>query len=360
MRIIATFLALLLLVAGSPGSVAASPSGSDQGADRPQRVRISITATPEWVRRGGLVTLKGTVKGTRGRATVTIYQKNKGARKWVVETVKRTSRKGNFTHREDINTGDRTYRACVKRACDSVLVHMGKQPVQDTAVSIAAVSSASVEAGQAFTVSGAASSNLNGRSVEVQAYDNATAAWSAVGRADVQNGAWSAPTAVTTAGRGVALRAAFTGGIGLKPSSSTATAVTVFGWHYLYDLEEVAGGYYASSFGINGTTYSKSVGLYEYDPGDTDSAEIDVSRSCIRFTATVGVQQDAGDTSTTYTGRLLADAATVWTAGDIRYNTAVPVDVNITGALRLRLEGTVTAGGSDYLVFGDARVLCAF
>lgn len=358
MRIVTTLLTLLLVASGSPASATASPAGTDTGADRPQRVRVSITATPEWVRKGGVVTLKGTVKGARGRTSVTIYQKNKGGRKWVVETVKRTSRKGTFTHREDIKTGDRTYRACVKRACDSVLVHMGKQPAQSTAVTIGSVSASSVEAGQAFTVQGTAV-GLDGFSVAIQSYDAGSGAWSTVGNAAVAGGSWTGTVALTTSGKAVPLRAYFPGATGRRTSVSNSTSIAVFGWHYLYDMDEVSGYWNASSFGVNGTTYSKSVGLYEYF-GDTDAAELDVSRSCIRFAATVGVQQDASDTSTAYTGRLLADSATVWTAGNIRYNTAVPVDVNITGALRLRLEATATAGGGDYLVFGDARVLCAF
>lgn len=358
MRIITALLALLLVAGGNPAATATPAAGSAPTADRAQRVSVSITATPEWVRKGGLVTLKGSVKGARGRTSVTIYQKNKGARKWVVEAVKRTSRKGTFTHREDIKTGDRTYRACVRRTCDSVLVHMGKQPARATAVSIGSVSAASVEAGQAFTVQGAAT-GLDGYSVAIQSYDAGSGAWSTIGNAGVSGGTWVGTVALTTSGKAVPLRAHFPGVTGRKASTSNSTSIAVFGWHYLYDLNEVSGSWSASSFGVNGTTYAKSVGLWEY-LGDTDVAELDVSRSCIRFAATVGVQQDASDTDTAYTGRLLADSATVWTAGNIRYNTATPVDVNITGALRLRLEGTVTAGGGDYLVFGDARVLCAF
>ncbi|HSU02084.1 MAG TPA: NPCBM/NEW2 domain-containing protein [Nocardioides sp.] len=359
MRIITALLTLVLIASGSSASTAAVSDGTDPTTDRTQRVRVSITATPEWVRKGGTVTLKGSVNGVRGRTTVTILQKNKGARRWVVEAVKRTSRKGAFTHREDIKTGDRTYKACVKRACDSVLVHMGKPPVRDTAVSITSLSASSVEAGQGFTVQGTAS-GLDGYSVAIQSYDAGSGSWSTIGNAGVSGGSWVATVALTTSGKAVPLRAYFPGVTGRRASVSNSSSIAVFGWHYLYDLDEVSGYYWnASSFGVNGTTYSKSVALYEY-LGDTDAAELDVSRSCIRFAATVGVQQDASNTSTTYTGRLLADAATVWTAGNIRYNTAIPVDVSITGALRLRLEGTVTAGGDDYLVFGDARVLCAF
>ena len=102
MRLVhAVVAALLLTLLAAPG-VAATPS-SDH---RAQRARVTISASPEWVKKGGIVTLTGTVKGVRGRVSVTIFQKTKG-KSWVVEAVKRTTRKGRFTHREDVKSGDR-------------------------------------------------------------------------------------------------------------------------------------------------------------------------------------------------------------------------------------------------------------
>ena len=241
MRIISALLTCILVTSVCSSTASVASTDVDGAADRAQRARISLTASSEYVKKGGIVTLSGRVRGVRGRVKVTIFQKTKGKSSWNVEAIKRTSRKGRFVHREDVRSGDRTYRACVKRACDSVLVKMGKPPAADTAVGISGLSASAVEAGQAFAVSGVASANLNGRMVEVQAYDGASSSWGAVGRATVQGGSWSAPTAVTTAGRSVPLRAAFLGGVGLRPSTSGATSVTVFGWYYLHDMDDGRG-----------------------------------------------------------------------------------------------------------------------
>lgn len=174
MRFITALLSCLLVASVCTGTASLAGAAPDGSAERAQRVRVSVDASPLWVKKGGIVTISGRVQGVKGRVKVTIFQKTKGKSSWSVEAVKRTSRKGRFTHREDVTSGDRTYKACVKRACDSVLVHMGKPPAADTAVGITGLSVAAVEAGQAFTVSGVASGNLNGRSVEVQAYDGAS------------------------------------------------------------------------------------------------------------------------------------------------------------------------------------------
>lgn len=307
------------------------------------------------------MTLRGQAKGVGQGTRVTIFQKTKGKSSWKVEVVKRTNRKGRFTHREDVKSGDRTYKACVKRACDSVLVHMGKPPAQPTSVSITSISASSVEAGQAFAVSGAASGNLDGRTVEVQAYDGASSSWGAVGRATVAGGTWTAPTAVTTAGRSVPLRAVFLGGVGLEPSSSSAASVTVFGWYYLYDgpPDEVTGSSEDyDAFSVNGTSYSKSVGLYG-GTGYTTYVEYNVARACVRLAATIGVDDEASTTLRT-TGRVLVDSVTKWTRAGIGLGSSEAVDLDISNGLRLRFENSETTDGSGLLVFGDARALCAF
>ena len=361
MRIISALLTCILVTSVCSSTASVASTDVDGAAERAQRARISLTASSEYVKKGGIVTLSGRVQGVRGRTKVTIFQKTKGKSSWNVEAIKRTSRKGRFTHREDIRSGDRTYRACVKRACDSVLVKMGKPPAADTAVGISGLSTSAVEAGQAFAVSGVASANLNGRMVEVQAYDGASSSWGAVGRATVEGGTWSAPTAVTTAGRSVPLRAAFLGGVGLRPSTSGATSVTVYGWYYLYDgtPDEVDsnGRDDYGSYNVNGTNYSKSVALYSY--GSTASVEFNLSRSCVRFAATVGMNDEA-DTATRATARVLADSVGKWTKSSIGLGSSEAINLDISNGLRLRLESTETTYGDGYLVFGDARALCAF
>lgn len=357
MRHVHALLVLILLLALSPASLASTQANQAEGVERSQRVRISITASPEWVRKGGIVTLTGTVKGVRGRTSVTILQKNKGARKWVVEDVKRTSRKGRFTHREDIKTGDRTYKACVKRACDSVLVHMGAAPSQDTAVGISGVSASTVEAGQAFTTAGVATANLNGRQVQVQAYDAGSGSWGLVAATIVQNGQWSVPTAVTTAGRAVPIRAVFAGAVGLKPSSSTALSIAVYGWYYLADMETVNGSFNTGPRDLNGVTYAKSISMTDWG---NSPPEFNLSRACLRLTATIGVS-DYAQTSTEYAVNVSTDAVGRYSRTGMRLGQSFPLDVTVQNALRLRIEHILTAGDEDdSLVFGNAQVLCAF
>lgn len=353
MRIISALLTCILVTSVCSSTASVAATDVDGAAERTQRARISLTASSEYVKKGGIVTLSGRVQGVRGRTKVTIFQKTKGKASWSVEAVRRTSRRGRFTHREDVTSGDRTYRACAKRACDSVLVKMGKPPAADTAVGISGLSPSTVEAGQAFAVSGVASANLNGRMVEVQAYDGASSSWSAVGRATVEGGTWSAPTAVTTAGRSVPLRAAFLGGVGLRPSTSGATSVTVYGWYYLQDMSTVEGEWDSTgAYRISGGTYAYSV------VEDTEYIGVDLQRACVRFSAVVGLN-DTSTSGSRASVRMLADSAERYSNTNLVLGTAYPVSFDLTGALRLNVQPAGVTGAPD-IVFGDAKVLCAF
>ena len=384
MRIISTLLTCLLLAGLSPAAPAASAAPprsadhlanhladhlADRAAAKARRVRVTLTATPTWVRKGRTVTLTGKVRGARTGTRVTIFQKNKGARRWVVEAVKRTNRKGRFTHREDVKSGDRTYRACVRRACGSVYVHMGKKPTpppppppppppaQATSLAVAALSAPLAEAGQAFTISGTASSNLNGQSVQIQAYDRGTETWSAVANAGVQNGQWTATASVSTSGRAIPLRASFPGGVGLNASESGAVSIDIYGWYYLEDMDTVSGSYDDGPRELNGVTYPKSIAVSDFW---NSPPEFNLSRSCLRLASTIGVS-DYASSSTTYSIKISTDSVTTYTRTGMKLGQSFPIDVSLSGALRLRIEHIFTAGDdSDDLVLGDARVLCSF
>lgn len=357
MRIVTALLAGLLVAGALPATATALPpdpgGGTHQAAERSQRPRVTLTASPEWVKKGGLVTLRGQVKGASRGTKVTIFQKTKGKSSWNVEVVKRTSRKGRFTHREDVKSGDRTYKACVRRACDRVLVRMGRPPAVDTAVAVSGLSTSAVEAGASFDVAGSASPNLEGRTVEVQAYDGASSTWGAVGRASVRNGSWATSVVVTTAGRSVPIRAAFAGGTGLKPSTSTAASITVFGWYYLQDRYAVEGEWDGTgAYRISGVTYAYSVAE------DTEYIGVDLQRACTRFAAVVGLD-DTSDSDSRASVRILADTVERYSNTNLVLGTGYPVSIDITGALRLNVQpADVTS--SPQIVFGDARVLCAF
>lgn len=360
MRLVHALPALLLAPLVSLGTASASPS-SDASQTREQAVRISFETTTPWVKRRGTAHLNGRVRGVRGATTVTIMQRTVG-KSWTVEAKKRTSRKGYFKHHEDIKSGTRDYKACVQGKCSkAVRVRMGTPPSQPTAVSLGSLSASSVEAGQAFNVQGTAT-GLNGYSVAIQAYDAGSSAWSTIGNAGVSGGSWVATVSLTTAGKAVPLRAYFPGVTGRKSSVSNSASIAVFGWYYLYDgpPDEVANSYDYdySSFNVNGVTYAKSLGIDGYT-GNTEYVEYNLGRSCIRLATVVGLQ-DESSTSTRSTARIAADAVTKWSASGIALGQAHPVTIDVTGALRLRVENTETTSGSGYLVFGDARALCAF
>lgn len=370
MRLV-TFMCLLLIAPIALTSGAYASASSDRGGTElagshvatlaKARVRVSLTTTTPYVKKGGIASLKGRVRGARGRQIVRIMQRNSGARSWVVEATKRTSRKGVFRHREDVNSGTRLYKACVKRRCsESVKVHMGKQPTKPTAVSIGAVAPTTIEAGQAFTVSGSASANLNGRMVEIQAFDSGSDSWGVVGSASVTNGAWAGTASVSTAGRAIPVRASFSGGIGLARSSSTAATISVYGWFYLKNFSAVAQntGLSGGSYNVNGVNYPQSIGLWFFS-SRTAYLEYDLSRSCTRFAATVGVA-DYAPSSEKVAGSVIIDNVTKWSQTRMGLGQAYPITLDITAGLRLRVEATPEVYGSDAdLIFGDARVLCA-
>lgn len=367
MRLAPFLLSLALLPAGLTATAAAAPDAPDAGA-RQQQARVSLAASAAWVSKGGTVVLSGKVRGVRGRTTVTIYQKKlRRGSSWNVETRKRTTRKGAFRHRENILTGHRMYRACAKGRCSpEVTVRMGTPPppaAKPTALTLTSMNASSIDAGVPFTVQGSAT-NLDGYAVQVQAYDAGSATWGGIGTATVAGGQWVATASVTTAGRSVPIRAFFPGAPGRGGSASNESPLTVFGWYYLYDttaLEEVAGDWCESTgYEINGVPYVKSVGFGTscYDDG---YGEANLSRSCSTFAATVGVDDEADSTDARWTAVVKADNVVVFNQSNIGFGQTIPVSLPITNTLRLRLEGVGGASsyGSD-LVFGDARVRCAF
>lgn len=377
--------ALLALVLLPFLQVGAASAGTDQLPDqlraeqqqaRQLRARVSLKTTTPWVRKGGTIALKGRVKGTRGRTRVTIFQRKIGQRGWGVEAVKRTTRKGRFSHREGLTKGSRHYKACAKGRCSrKILVRQGKPPTpppppppvkQDTAVAVDALPVTSIDAGQTLNLSGSASGNINGGTVYVQAYDAGSSSWGSVGSAVVTAGRWSASVTISTAGRAIPLRAYFPGDPGLKESASASHNLTVFGWYFFYDegpLDSVAGGW--NSFNtttINTNVFPRSVAM-EPDSWSSDlaAAEFNLNRSCTTFQASAGLSDDTSDTARKFNMVIKGDSVTKYTKTGISYAAPVPIDIDISGILRLRVEADQTAGRSYGLLWlGDARVRCAF
>jgi serine/threonine protein kinase len=161
-------------------------------------------------------------------------------------------------------------------------------------------------------------------------------------------------------GTGGSTAAADTG----NPATSPVAAPTAVE-RYLTDMQIVQSGQDGKvdtgSASVSGVTYAYSVLIALRDPWKggslTMSGEYDLGREFRRFRATVGLRDDAvsGDT---YFVEIYGDdrhlASYTMKLGD-----SVPVDLDITGVLRLRLVTTRIAGNSPYgsvTVFGDARV----
>jgi hypothetical protein len=86
--------------------------------------KVTLRAKNNVVRRGGIVRLRATANVKR-RVKITIWQYTYSRKRWVIETRKRTNRRGVLRHSEDVRAGKRLYRACWRKVCSKdVLVRM--------------------------------------------------------------------------------------------------------------------------------------------------------------------------------------------------------------------------------------------
>jgi hypothetical protein len=131
---------------------------------------------------------------------------------------------------------------------------------------------------------------------------------------------------------------------------------------YLSEFDQVEGGASAGTAEISGESYTRSLFVTTYDVGDTDTVGFDLSRSYQVFRATAGWTDDAPAQSV---GRVevLGDGRVLFTQ-DIAFGEAVPIEVDVTGVLRLTLSVSLLADDDDccnesYFAFGEAAVLGA-
>lgn len=141
-----------------------------------------------------------------------------------------------------------------------------------------------------------------------------------------------------------------------KTGCSKATLVSVYRWHYLYDLESVDsdGVYNEDSLFINGTSYKKS--LYMYTPS---FREYNVNRRCAVLQTTLGAD-DRNTTGSVVNVEILTDG-TSQLSRNYAVGQSESVTVDLRNALRVRFEGAdVTDEGTDYVGVGSPRVYCKF
>lgn len=151
-------------------------------------------------------------------------------------------------------------------------------------------------------------------------------------------------------------KAADSGG---SAGASTAVGVTVYRWLYLVNLDPVDHNntYSYGSTAMNGVAYAKTVLLYLKSWDDSSYVAYNLSRGCIRFAAVVG-QDDTDESAIPITAEISADSAVLWN-GSVTLGQTRNALVDISGYLRLRLEGTSGDGDGD-TGFGNARILCRF
>lgn len=137
---------------------------------------------------------------------------------------------------------------------------------------------------------------------------------------------------------------------------SKAQLVSVYRWHYLYDLDYVDsdGVYGEDGLFINGTSYKKS--LYMYTPS---YREYNVNRKCAVLQATLGAD-DRNTTGSVVNAEILTDG-TSQLSRNYGVGQSESVTVSLVNALRVRLEGAdVVDEGTDYVGVGSPKVYCKF
>lgn len=196
-------------------------------------------------------------------------------------------------------------------------------------------------------------STLVGKIVELEIKDSET--WTPLSNAAVMaDGSFSLSAPATTAGRAQEVR------VMAKATATTLAAVSatvtynVFGWYFLAERSSVEGDRFTGTTNINGVTYPHTV-------RPAYSVQYDLGRKCTRFRAVAGVIDTASSTSV-YSAEAFADSVQRWSTTGARLGNSTELDLDLTGALRLRLGSKRGSSSQSAYAFGfgDARVRCAF
>jgi serine/threonine protein kinase len=130
---------------------------------------------------------------------------------------------------------------------------------------------------------------------------------------------------------------------------------------YLADMQELNNYPRTGPQSISGHIYAHSIYDEAIECGDSEQYNYDLGRHYRRFLANVGINDSAADSSVRWQFEILVDGRELFNKRP-GFGVAAPVDIDVTGALRLTLRATrvrqaqnaVCPGGP---VFGDPRVL---
>lgn len=210
-----------------------------------------------------------------------------------------------------------------------------------------------------ITATGTASAKLKGAKVTVQRREGSKA-WAKVATVKVsKKGTFTVRTRATGVGS-FSYRVTSAKTKKAAAGKSNSIGVTVYRWYVLSTLGGVAssGDARYDAITMAGQFFFQSV-LLEGDDRDTSWVDYNASYKCSTFQATVGVA-DTADAGTTVHHSFLVDSTEVASADTVLGKTA-PVQVDISGAFRVRLQSQFTIpGSSDYTNagWGNARMLC--
>lgn len=331
-----------------------------------KKFKVSIAASTSSITVGDHFSISGRITPAVAGKAVTI-KKKVGGGKWYGTTKVYTAADGSYTFdAAPPQLGKIYYRVYTakkgkyKAAYSKTISVTVKQAVQQSAsVTITGTGSTNITAGDSYVVKGTTSANLIGKTVVLATLDGS--AWSNLTSATVAaDSTFSLSAAATSAGAGRSLKVYAPATATTLYAESAATAFNVYGWYYLSERTKLEnGGWNGDDVTVNGQYYPKSVSSWLYYKSDSESVQFDLGRKCQTFTAVVGWTDDS-NAAVVGTATLYKDSLKIWGPTTIQFGTATPVSLDISGALRLKIEGIRSGGDSSTLAMADAKILCAF
>ena len=131
---------------------------------------------------------------------------------------------------------------------------------------------------------------------------------------------------------------------------------------YLDSAQPASGQWEANqNANIAGKNYLHSLGAQVESDSHTEAVEYNISKGFRRFTATAGIDDNAGDSSLKMQLEIFADGREIFNK-PVAYGTPTPIDLDVSGVLRLRFQYEGVSGDNSsfsrsYLVLGTAELL---
>lgn len=236
----------------------------------------------------------------------------------------------------------------------------GASRPQPSQVTVTSVESYVLTTGDSFAISGTASDNLVGSRLRLERRDGKE--WSTLGSGRVSaDGTYTLSVRALQAGKDQYLRVFAPRTRVTKAAAARAGTFTVYGWYYAADrFPAVEGdGFYEDNYEVNGVSYPRSIAQRVPNYATHVSTQINLSRSCTTFRAVIGLDDESTSTAKRSV-QLFADSLEIWSREGLGIGESLPVELDVTGALRMRFDVTKSESNGAYVVYGDAQLLCAF